>query len=210
MVGRKPTDRVSGMAAPNIGRRQPGYRIGAIISRSIPSETATSGRPSRVSRGCDGVPSRTLCPPRAAALPPARGRSSRRDPWRWKGRRASSWCWASNRPAWPHVRKRGTPSARPPRRTSAAARMARNPHRQIRRPAPRLSSPFCRCASPNIARCDLSITTAFAPIAVSAIFLTMTSRFVLTQVPAYVIFIINRCSGESTAGKENKQGRQRR
>ena len=63
---------------------------------------------------------------------------------------------------------------------------------------------------PNIARCDLSITTAFAPIAVSAIFLTMTSRFVLTQVPAYVIFIINRCSGESTAGKENKQGRQRR
>jgi hypothetical protein len=110
---------------------------------------SVSGRASRASRGCAGVPSRTLCLPRAAALPPAHGRSSRRDSWRWKGRRAFSWCWASSRPASPALRRRDTPSARPPRRTSVAARTARNPHRESRRPAPLVSSPFCCRASPN-------------------------------------------------------------
>jgi hypothetical protein len=58
-----------------------------------------SGRASRASRGSGGAPSRTPCPPQAAASPPARGRSSRRGPWRRKGRQASSWCWASSKHA---------------------------------------------------------------------------------------------------------------
>ncbi len=56
------------------------------------SRDDVSGRASRASRGCDGASSRIPCPPPAVAPPPARGRSSRRGPWRRKGRRASSWC----------------------------------------------------------------------------------------------------------------------
>ncbi len=159
------------------------------MSRLCREESEFSAPVSRAARDCAATPSPKIFDlSQDARSLSARGRFSQRGPWRRKEGRASSWCWASSRPAWPRGRKRGTPSAQPPRRMSAAARMTRNHRREIRIPAPRLSSPFCCCASPNIMRCDLTTTTAFAPIVVLCNISTMTSRFALTQVPAYIGF----------------------
>ncbi len=167
-----------------------------------------SDRAPRVSRGCGYVYGRMPRPLRAASPPRARRRSSRTGPSPWRGRRASSWCWASSRHASLPSRKRGRPSGRLPRLTTAAARTVRSVHRQSRRPAPRLSLPSPHFPEYRAVRLNhrLALPRRSRLLRLSCRF----ARLALTRILTFRNVEYYRCPGEGTTEGRGTQGKERR